>query len=523
MPHSTPPLPAITVQVAEPHHARFASHISDLLEESARARKTGIAKRSPDYIRGKIEEGKAIIALTADDTLAGFCYIETWSHGEYVANSGLIVIPDFRGLHLGWKIKRAAFELSRRKYPRARIFSITTSPAVMKMNTDLGFRPVPFSELTDDPEFWEGCRTCVNHDILTRNNHQNCLCTGLIFRPDSGTGSAEALRQRPVLLPFSGDLASTYCAWHLTRREQRPVTAVTVQTGGYSDRDLERIARRAGDLGIPHHVVLNISDRVFSHILHPLLLGGRLTTRESEAIRRTARHFEIQALARYAEEVLASAIAHPTTSDEGRDGFEQALAIRLPGTVRLAPLRDGSITPALARERLASEGLWPDDAVADQWDAWADGPGVDPHPGSPDRTSIRFTSGIVTAVDDLDFADPWRAVRHLDALCRAAAAAGTRNGALDGWPLAAGDLIDMARSALATRLLSRWQRHWMDHLGGWFATYLKDGDLDDPVVADIATFLAEGQGAVSGIVIVSLAGGRVEVQQVQPISEEGLS
>jgi hypothetical protein len=65
------------------------------MESSAKVRGTGIAKRNPEYITQKMEEGKAVIALTKDGTWVGFCYIETWE-GEYVANSGLIVSPDFR-------------------------------------------------------------------------------------------------------------------------------------------------------------------------------------------------------------------------------------------------------------------------------------------------------------------------------------------------------------------------------------------------------------------------------------------
>ncbi|HQV31348.1 MAG TPA: GNAT family N-acetyltransferase, partial [Calditrichia bacterium] len=172
-----------SIQVANESHLPFAETISDMLVESARVRKTGIARRPPEYIAKKMLEGKAVIALSPSGDLAGFCYIETWTHGRYVANSGLIVAPEFRGLNIGKRIKLAAFKLSRTKYPMAKIFSITTSPAVMSMNSDLGYRPVPFSELTTDQEFWNGCQSCVNYDILTRNGRQNCLCTGLLFDP----------------------------------------------------------------------------------------------------------------------------------------------------------------------------------------------------------------------------------------------------------------------------------------------------------------------------------------------------
>ena len=170
------------VQVAGEQHKHLAQAICHEMEESAKARGTGIAKRNPDYIRKKMEEGKAIIATKGED-FAGFCYIETWGHDKYVANSGLIVAPAYRKDGLATKIKHKAFELSRKKYPEAKLFGLTTSLAVMKINSDLGYEPVTFSELTDDEDFWKGCSSCVNYDILTRMNRKMCLCTGMVYDP----------------------------------------------------------------------------------------------------------------------------------------------------------------------------------------------------------------------------------------------------------------------------------------------------------------------------------------------------
>jgi len=173
----------IIVQVAGEQHLEYAQEICRQIEESAKARGTGIAKRDPEYIKQKMREGKAIIALTDAGVFAGFCYIETWSHGNYVANSGLIVTPEFRQHGLAKKIKEQAFNLSREKFPNAKIFGLTTSLPVMKINSELGYKPVTFSELTDDELFWKGCQSCVNYDILTRTNRKHCLCTGMLYDP----------------------------------------------------------------------------------------------------------------------------------------------------------------------------------------------------------------------------------------------------------------------------------------------------------------------------------------------------
>ena len=172
------------IVVADKSHSIYAEIICQTIAESANIRGTGIARRTPEYIMTKMENGNAVIALEGEK-FVGFCYIERWGHGKFVANSGLIVHPDYRGLGIAKKIKHKVFELSRTKFPDAKIFSITTGMAVMKMNTELGYKPVHFSELTDDPTFWDGCQTCKNYDVLTRTDRKMCLCTGMLFDPNS--------------------------------------------------------------------------------------------------------------------------------------------------------------------------------------------------------------------------------------------------------------------------------------------------------------------------------------------------
>ena len=166
--------------IANSKHVIYAQAISACIGESAKMRGTGIARRSPEYISKKMEVGNAVIAIENNE-FAGFCYIEVWGHGKYVAHSGLIVAPKFRGKGLAKKIKTEIFNLSKKKYPNSKVFGITTSKTVMRINFELGYRPVPFSELTDDPEFWKGCKTCQNYDILKRTEFSMCLCTGMLY------------------------------------------------------------------------------------------------------------------------------------------------------------------------------------------------------------------------------------------------------------------------------------------------------------------------------------------------------
>lgn len=172
-----------TVKIATQEDFKYADKICAEMAESAKARGTGIAKRSPEYLKKQMEAGKAVIALTPDEEVAGFCYIESWQGKKYAANSGLIVFPQFRKFGLARKIKLKAFELSKLRFPEAKLFGLTTSAAVMKINSKIGYRPTTFSELTEDDDFWKGCQSCVNYEILQSKDRKNCLCTAMIYDP----------------------------------------------------------------------------------------------------------------------------------------------------------------------------------------------------------------------------------------------------------------------------------------------------------------------------------------------------
>jgi hypothetical protein len=173
----------IIIKIAGSEDEQYAQQIADETERSAIQRGSGISKRSPESIIRKMRDGKAVVALTKDGQWAGFSYIEIWSNGEFVSNSGLIVASAYRALGVAKAIKDRIFSLSREKYPHAKIFSITTGLAIMKMNARLGFEPVTFNEITHEPAFWEGCKSCCNYDILLGKQCKNCLCTAMLYTP----------------------------------------------------------------------------------------------------------------------------------------------------------------------------------------------------------------------------------------------------------------------------------------------------------------------------------------------------
>ena len=184
----------IEVVVASEKHLSYVTAINDAIDNAAKARGTGIARRTNEYIADKIRSGKAIIALNRAE-FVGFCYIESWGHQKFVANSGLIVVPAYRGLGVAKQIKKAAFDLSRRRFPEAKLFGLTTGEQVMRINTSLGYWPVTFAKLTDDEEVWAGCKSCVNYDILQRTNMTKCLCTGMVYDPEAVARQQELARK----------------------------------------------------------------------------------------------------------------------------------------------------------------------------------------------------------------------------------------------------------------------------------------------------------------------------------------
>jgi GNAT superfamily N-acetyltransferase len=173
----------IIIKFADTSDLVFVDNVKDAILIASEQKGTGIAVRSAEYITGKIMEGKAIMAKTESGSWSGFCYIESWGHNRFVANSGLIVDEKFRGKGLAKAIKSKAFELSQKLFPGAKLFGITTSLAVMKINSELGYKPVTISELTNDEEFWKGCQTCPYYDILVRTKRSHCLCTAMLLDP----------------------------------------------------------------------------------------------------------------------------------------------------------------------------------------------------------------------------------------------------------------------------------------------------------------------------------------------------
>ena len=171
----------VIIRLAGTLDAKYAYFIVQEMEASAKARGTGIGRRSVESICQKMDSGDAVIAVTENEQWVGFCYVETWQDGKFVSNSGMIVSPAFRKRGVATAIKQHIFNLCRQKYPDANIFSITTGLAIMKLNSKLGFEPVTYSEITNDEQFWHKCSHCVNYSVLQSKGCKNCFCTAMLY------------------------------------------------------------------------------------------------------------------------------------------------------------------------------------------------------------------------------------------------------------------------------------------------------------------------------------------------------
>ena len=201
---------SIVIRLATAKDVHHINAITQEIEASAKTKGTGLCKRSPQQLEQRIKEGHAVIALTANNDWAGFCYIKAWDNAAFVSTCALVVSPAYRKSGVATQLKAEAFRLARTKYPAAKLFGLTTSLAVMKINTGLGFKPVTYSEITKAEGFWDACKSCPNYDVLQRKNGATCLCTAMLF---------EAIGNETV--PLSGHQKFSSEQQHETRFQKK--------------------------------------------------------------------------------------------------------------------------------------------------------------------------------------------------------------------------------------------------------------------------------------------------------------
>ena len=519
---------SVKVEVASQKHIKYVNEILKTIEDATKVRGTGSAKRKPEYIEQKINEGKAIIAMDGDK-FVGFCYIECWDHGKFVANSGLIVKDDYRGQGIAKRIKRMAFELSREKFPDAKIFGLTTGAAVMKINTELGYVPVTFSDLTTDPTFWKGCESCINYDILCRNDCTRCLCTGMLYDPAK---HPEAQRKK-VVVAYSGGLDTSFTIMYLTQEMGYDVYAACANTGGFSPQQLKENEERAYKLGAKKYVTLDVTGEYYEKSIKYMVYGNVLRNGTYPISVSSERIFQALAVARYAKEIGAQAIAHGSTgagNDQVR--FDMTFLVAAPDMEIITLTRDMNLSRKEEVDYLNKHGFKADFTklkysynVGLWGTSICGGEILDSKQGLPEsaylkqvtkkgseQIALEFKAGVLVGVNGEKFDDGVKAVQKVEEIAapygvgRDMHVGDTIVGIKGrvGFEAAAPMLIIAAHKFLEKFTLSKWQQYWKDQVANWYGMFLHESQYLEPVMRDIEAMLESSQRNVNGTVTMEL-------------------
>ena len=518
----------ITVEVASQKHIKYVSEILKTIEDATKVRGTGIARRKPEYIEQKINEGKAIIAMDGDK-FVGFCYIESWDHEKFVANSGLIVKDEYRGQGVAKRIKAMAFELSREKFPDAKIFGLTTGAAVMKINTELGYVPVTFSDLTTDPTFWKGCESCINYDILCRNDCTRCLCTGMLYDP----AKHPEARRKKVVVAYSGGLDTSFTIMYLTKEMGYDVYAACANTGGFSKEQLKENEERAYKLGAKKYVTLDVTGEYYAKSIKYMVYGNVLRNGTYPISVSSERIFQALAVARYAKEIGAQAIAHGSTgagNDQVR--FDMTFLVAAPDMEIITLTRDMNLSRKEEVDYLNKHGFKADFTklkysynVGLWGTSICGGEILDSKQGLPEsaylkkvtkegseQISLEFKQGVLVGVNGEKFDDGVKAIQKVEEIAapygvgRDMHVGDTIVGIKGrvGFEAAAPMLIIAAHKFLEKFTLSKWQQYWKDQVANWYGMFLHESQYLEPVMRDIEAMLESSQRNVNGTVTMEL-------------------
>ena len=518
----------IKIEVASEKHIKYVSEILKTIEDATKVRGTGIARRKPEYIEQKINEGKAIIAMDGDK-FVGFCYIESWDHEKFVANSGLIVKDEYRGQGVAKRIKGMAFELSREKFPDAKIFGLTTGAAVMKINTELGYVPVTFSDLTTDPTFWKGCESCINYDILCRNDCTRCLCTGMLYDP----AKHPEARRKKVVVAYSGGLDTSFTIMYLTKEMGYDVYAACANTGGFSKEQLKENEERAYKLGAKKYVTLDVTGEYYAKSIKYMVYGNVLRNGTYPISVSSERIFQALAVARYAKEIGAQAIAHGSTgagNDQVR--FDMTFLVAAPDMEIITLTRDMNLSRKEEVDYLNKHGFKADFTklkysynVGLWGTSICGGEILDSKQGLPEsaylkqvtkegseQISLEFKQGVLVGVNGEKFDDGVKAIQKVEEIAapygvgRDMHVGDTIVGIKGrvGFEAAAPMLIIAAHKFLEKFTLSKWQQYWKDQVANWYGMFLHESQYLEPVMRDIEAMLESSQRNVNGTVTMEL-------------------
>lgn len=346
--------------------------------------------------------------------------------------------------------------------------------------------------------------------------------------------------KKKVVLAFSGGLDTSYCVKYLGEEKGYEVHTITVNTGGFDEKEVQEIELRAKTLGVASHKTVDETRNYYDKVIRYLIYGNILKNNTYPLSVSAERMSQALAVANYAKAVKADAVAHGSTgagNDQVR--FDMILNILVPGIEIITPIRELQLsreeeisflkskgvqmnfdkamysvnkglwgTSVGGKETLKSLGMLPEEAWPTQ---------VTKH--GTETVKLFFEKGELTTVNDQPFGHPTEAIQYLQRLAgpygigRDVHVGDTIIGIKGrvGFEAAAPMLVLKAHHALEKHVLTKWQLSWKDQLAQFYGNWLHEGQYLDPVMRDMEAFLTSSQQNVSGEVHIQLYPYRFQV------------
>lgn len=527
----------LKIRVANDNDMTYAFIISNMIEEASRIRRTGIARRNTEYINKKILDGNAVFAFL-NGKIAGFSYIETFQD-EVIANSGLVIPPSLRKKGYAKLIKKFIFKLSSYKFPLSQILGITTSPFVLRMNKNLGFRQKIFSTLTHSHYFWDGCSSCRNYHFLLKNNRKTCYCVGYMYIP------MKILRDemdKIVVLAYSGGLDTAYCLQRLNEKGYEVFT-LTVNTGGFSKIELKNIENSAYYIGTKYHRSIEATNFYYDNCVKYLIFGNVLRNNIYPLSVSSERIFQAIKIAEYANEIDADAIAHGSTcSGNDQIRFDIAFQLLCNDKKILSPIRDNHCSRNEEFNYLNEHGinfLWTKARYSINKGIWGTSIGGEetltsdewlPSEAYPNNMHKLFSKKIKLGFEKGEFVSINREKSYTAnnivkleqftnefAIGREIHIGDALIGIKGrvGFHASSAYILIKAHQLLEKHILTKWQIYWKDQISNWYGMLLHEAQYLDPVMRNIEAFLRDSQVRITGSVNIKLNPYRIELTGVK--------
>jgi argininosuccinate synthase len=350
--------------------------------------------------------------------------------------------------------------------------------------------------------------------------------------------------KQKIVLAFSGGLDTTYCAIYLNKIKNYEVHAITVNTGGFDDAEVAAIKKHAENLGVASYTCVDVTKKYYDSCIKYLIFGNVLKNATYPLSVSAERMIQAMTVADYVKEIAATAVAHGSTgagNDQVR--FDMVFQTMIPQAEIITPIRDLKLSReaeinflkehnvSMNFEKAAysiNKGLWGTSVGGKETlnskdylpeTAWP----TQVTSTEEKRIYLTFDKGELIAIDDKNFENKVEAIQALQSIAqpygigRDIHVGDTIIGIKGrvGFEAAAPIIIIKAHHLLEKHTLTKNQLYWKDQLSTWYGNWLHEGQLLDPTMRNIESFLTDTQKNVTGKVFVTLLAYRFLVTGIE--------